>query len=165
MRAAIYARRSTARAFDVVVARDESRIGGDTHRTGIMVQDLLDRRTPSAPPHAPEPSPEPAPARITSLAAPGSPRRQASMFAEPRPAVPALLVLEPPAPEPDPRRAPASRPQAETKGPGRNLAFEDLKPSEMSAWERTPSLFGQAGPVPPAQPGEQRAPKQKRLPF
>jgi len=30
------------RAFDVVVARDESRIGGDTYRTGIVIQDLLD---------------------------------------------------------------------------------------------------------------------------
>ena len=31
-----------SRAFDVVVARDESRIGGDTYRTGIVIQDLLD---------------------------------------------------------------------------------------------------------------------------
>ena len=52
-----------------------------------------------------------------------------------------------------------------TKGPRRSLAFEDLKLSEMSAWKRMRSLFGHAGPVPPAQPGDQRAPKQKRLPF
>ncbi len=87
------------------------------------------------------------------------------MFVEPRPASPAPLVLAPPTPEPAPRSAQATRPRAETKGPRRNLAFEDLKLSEMSAWERTPSLFGQAGPVPPAQPGEQRAPRQKRIPF
>lgn len=31
-----------SRAFDVVVARDETRIGGDTYRTGIVIQDLLD---------------------------------------------------------------------------------------------------------------------------
>ena len=31
-----------SRTFDVVVARDESRIGGDTYRTGIVIQDLLD---------------------------------------------------------------------------------------------------------------------------
>jgi len=28
--------------FDVVVARDESRIGGDMHRTGLIISDLLD---------------------------------------------------------------------------------------------------------------------------
>ncbi|HSN99294.1 MAG TPA: hypothetical protein VLS89_13455, partial [Candidatus Nanopelagicales bacterium] len=31
-----------ARAFDVVVTRDETRLGGDTYRTGIVIQDLLD---------------------------------------------------------------------------------------------------------------------------
>src|SRR5690348_16356548 len=31
-----------ARVFDIVIARDESRIGGDTFRTGIVIQDLLD---------------------------------------------------------------------------------------------------------------------------
>lgn len=30
------------RAFDVVVVRDETRIGGDTYRSGIVMQDLLD---------------------------------------------------------------------------------------------------------------------------
>ena len=31
-----------ARAFDVVITRDETRLGGDTYRTGIVIQDLLD---------------------------------------------------------------------------------------------------------------------------
>src|SRR5690348_3676700 len=31
-----------ARAFDVVVLRDESRLGGDVFRTGLVIQDLLD---------------------------------------------------------------------------------------------------------------------------
>ena len=30
------------KAFDVVVCRDETRLGGDTYRTGIVIQDLLD---------------------------------------------------------------------------------------------------------------------------
>ncbi len=30
------------REFDVVVTRDESRLGGDTFRTGVVIQDLLD---------------------------------------------------------------------------------------------------------------------------
>lgn len=148
---------------------------------------ILRGRAPAAPPSststsasqpAPEPwveEAEPAPTvPPVTVAASGrgpfsgtswSPERQAPMFAEPRPAASAPLVLEPP-PEPDPRRASgAPRRTADPEGPRRNLAFEDLKPSEMSAWERTPSLFGQGGPVPPPQPGDQRAPKQKRLPF
>lgn len=36
---------AAAKAFDVVVARDESRLGGDTYRTGIVIQDLLDTGT------------------------------------------------------------------------------------------------------------------------
>ena len=142
---------------------------------------ILRGRTPAAPPSspaapessaeraAPEPDPSPgtpaASARGALSGARWSPERQARMFAEPRPAESAPLVLHAP-PAPEPRRAPAAqRRTAEPEGPRRNLAFEDLKPSEMSAWERTPSLFGQSGPVPPPQPGEQRAPKQKRLPF
>lgn len=31
-----------AKAFDAVVVRDETRIGGDTYRSGIVIQDLLD---------------------------------------------------------------------------------------------------------------------------
>jgi len=126
---------------------------------------ILRDRARSAPTPAPQTAPQRAPARVTNSATSGSPGGQASTFAEPRPASPAPLVLAPPTPEPAPRSARATRPRAQTKGPRRNLAFEDLKLSEMSAWERTPSLFGQAGPVPPAQPGEQRAPKQKRIPF
>jgi len=114
--------------------------------------------------------PQPQPAPTTPASPPSSttrsPERQAAMFTEPRPATSTPLVLDLAPPEPEPRRAPARpRRTAEPQGPRRNLAFEDLKPSEMSAWERTPSLFGSAGPVPPPQPGEQRAPKQKRLPF
>ena len=114
--------------------------------------------------------PQPQPAPTTPASPPSSttrsPERQAAMFTEPRPATSAPLVLDLAPPEPEPRRAPARpRRTAEPQGPRRNLAFEDLKPSEMSAWERTPSLFGSAGPVPPPQPGDQRAPKQKRLPF
>jgi len=29
-------------AFDVVVTRDETRLGGDVNRTGLLIQDLLD---------------------------------------------------------------------------------------------------------------------------
>jgi len=113
---------------------------------------------------------QPQPAPTTAAPPPSSttrsPGRQAAMFAEPRPTTSAPLVLDLAPREPEPRRAPAHpRRTAEPQGRRRNLAFEDLKPSEMSAWERTPSLFGSAGPVPPPQPGEQRAPKQKRLAF
>jgi site-specific DNA recombinase len=31
-----------AKAFDVVVTRDETRLGGDTNRTCLLIQDLLD---------------------------------------------------------------------------------------------------------------------------
>jgi DNA invertase Pin-like site-specific DNA recombinase len=31
-----------ARSFDVVIVRDESRLGGDTTRTSLLIQDLLD---------------------------------------------------------------------------------------------------------------------------
>ena len=34
-----------AHAFDAVVVRDETRIGGDTYRSGIVIQDLLDSGT------------------------------------------------------------------------------------------------------------------------
>jgi site-specific DNA recombinase len=30
------------RAFELVVLRDESRLGGDTYRTGLVIQDLAD---------------------------------------------------------------------------------------------------------------------------
>lgn len=33
---------ATARAFDVVVMRDESRLGGDMHRSGLLIQDLAE---------------------------------------------------------------------------------------------------------------------------
>ena len=113
------------------------------------------------------PTPEPIqPRRGTYPGTAWSTERQVSIFGGAAPAPPSELVLTQPPVEPEQRRArPGPRTRPEQEGPRRNLAFEDLKPWEMSAWERTPSLFGEQGPVPPAQPGEQRAPKQKRMPF
>ena len=114
----------------------------------------------------PEPSAQPARPRGTYPGTAWTAARQVGMFGEPAPAPAPGALLELTPPEPEPRRAPAiPRQAAAPQGPRRNLAFEDLKPSEMSAWERTPSLFGSGGPVPPPQPGEQRAPRQKRIPF
>jgi hypothetical protein len=106
------------------------------------------------------------PARSSIGTHAGTAERQIATFGAPAPEPAAPLVLAPAAAEPEKRRARGvPRTPPELQGPRRNLAFEDLNPWEMSAWERTPSLFGEAGPVPPPQPGEERAPKQKRLRF